>query len=85
MRKFYLTQDKMKGMDSINNQNKEADDNAQRKRDSQKNREIETDKIAPKKIPRPYLAYLKKVGFSIWLSVMIIGGILAFVTSLVLL
>lgn len=41
--------------------------------------------IPPKKIPNPYLAYLKKIGFTIWLSVMVIGGVLAFITSLVLL
>lgn len=42
----------------------------------------------PEKEPskeKPFLKMLKKVGFSIWITVMIIGGALAFFTSLLLL
>lgn len=34
---------------------------------------------------KPFLEMLKKVGFSVWITVMAIGGILAFLTSLLLL
>ncbi len=34
---------------------------------------------------KPFLKMLKKVGFSVWITVMAIGGILAFLTSLLLL
>lgn len=38
-----------------------------------------------KKEKKSFLEMLKKVGFSVWLAVMVIGGILAFLTSLLLL
>ncbi|SDL54162.1 hypothetical protein SAMN04488034_10595 [Salinimicrobium catena] len=34
---------------------------------------------------KSFLEGLKKVGFSVWIAVMVIGGILAFLTSLLLL
>ncbi len=39
---------------------------------------------APEKKENKLLAGLKKVGFKIWLAVMIIGGALAFITALFL-
>lgn len=39
---------------------------------------------APEKKENKFLAGLKKVGFKIWLAVMIIGGALAFITALFL-
>jgi hypothetical protein len=38
----------------------------------------------PKRKDSKFVAGLKKVGFKVWLAVMIIGGILAFITSLFL-
>ena len=43
------------------------------------------EKLPPNKIPNPIISRLKKVGFSVWLTVMIIGGVLAFLTALLLL
>lgn len=34
---------------------------------------------------KSFLEVLKKVGFSVWLTIMVIGGVLAFLTSLLLL
>lgn len=42
---------------------------------------------APVDTPREkksFMDVLKKVGFSVWLGIMIVGGILAFITSLFL-
>lgn len=38
-----------------------------------------------KKKERKFVTGLKKVGFNVWLAVMIIGGALAFITALFLL
>jgi len=38
-----------------------------------------------KKKERKFLSGLKKVGFNVWLAVMVIGGALAFITALFLL
>lgn len=38
-----------------------------------------------KESKKSFLDILKKVGFSVWLTVMVIGGVLAFLTSLLLL
>ena len=43
------------------------------------------DESAGKKDKKSFLDIIKKVGFSVWLAVMVIGGILAFLTSLLLL
>lgn len=47
--------------------------------------EIKMKNLPPNKIPYPIIDRLKKLGFTVWLSVMIIGGVLAFLTALVLL
>lgn len=39
---------------------------------------------APKKRSNKFLSGLKKVGFKVWLALMIIGGVLAFITALFL-
>jgi hypothetical protein len=46
---------------------------------------LQMEKLPPNKIPNPIISRLKKVGFSVWLTVMIIGGVLAFLTALLLL
>ena len=39
----------------------------------------------PEKREGKFIRGLKKVGFNVWLAVMIIGGVLAFITALFLL
>lgn len=39
---------------------------------------------APEKEKNKFMTGLKKVGFNVWLAVMIIGGALAFITALFL-
>lgn len=43
------------------------------------------DPTMPERGDKGFLASLKKIGFSVWLTVMIIGGALAFLTALFLL
>ncbi len=54
--------------------------------------EVGTDKLQPKpneneqkKQDSPFLKKLKKIGFSVWLGVMIVGAALAFIASVLLL
>ena len=42
------------------------------------------EKQTPVKKERKFMKSLKKVGFKVWLAVMIIGGALAFITALFL-
>lgn len=46
---------------------------------------LHTEDLPPNKIPNPIIARLKKIGFSVWFTVMMIGGVLAFLTALLLL
>ena len=71
-------------MHNSKSRNDRENEQAEKEQNAEK-KNIKPGKIPPEKLPKPYLRYLKKIGFSIWLSVMIIGGILAFITSLLLL
>ena len=46
---------------------------------------IAAEKVPIKKKENRHVTTLKKVGFSVWVTVMAIGGVLAFLTSLLLL
>ncbi|MFD2516671.1 hypothetical protein [Salinimicrobium flavum] len=49
------------------------------------NREQSGKPIGNEPEKKSFLQVVKKVGFSVWVAVMVIGGVLAFLTSLLLL